>query len=298
MTGFDLEKELVRFAQGLRPAGTVSDSVLSIAYKLGTAVWLCVHTGRDSRCAQIDLANDPAKIILYRSGDVDGERQVRLWEDDLLTKKERFSIAHELGHWIAFSKFKIGPQAKKSKYWEQERAINAFAGSLLAPDWLVAKWLRETPVDAPISPFALRNWASSQCRSSEDVVAKALVRQRKTIGFLKLVCMKRRDGKEILKVLCSAAGEAVNLPPDGSYIDDVQFKNLLHAKKAGDATISHLQLCKCAPQNLKISWRRLNSERLEEITWVSLASSSRANVEVNSKSAIQQAQARPLFPEL
>jgi Zn-dependent peptidase ImmA (M78 family) len=138
-------------------------SVVSIAHELGTVISLRFHTSPGPHFAQIDLGDTPPKIIVYRSGQRNGEREIREGDENLLSPRERFSIAHELGHWVAFSRFRIGPQSERRVYWEHERVMNAFAGCLLAPDWLVMRWLDQVPEGRPVPPFAVRYWASSQC---------------------------------------------------------------------------------------------------------------------------------------
>lgn len=267
----DIERELVQFAHGIRPAGRPFVPLVELARKLGTVVHLRLHTNATSPSAQIDLGSTPPKILLYRSAGVSGEREIRAGEEDLLTPRERFSVAHELGHWVAFSRLRVGPQSDRRLYWEHERAINAFAGCLLAPDWLVARWLTEIPEGTPASPFALRYW-SAQCRSSEEVVAKALARHRNSIGFLKLrVMTKSTTGTDVLLVLCSVSGEGVSLPKERSHIDTPELFRLLKAKQVGSGSFLQLRLGRCEPQNLRVSWRHRNAFESQQTIWLSIA---------------------------
>jgi len=189
----------------------------------------------------------------------------------MLTPRERFSVAHELGHWVAYSRLKIKPEAKGERYWEHERAVNAFAASLLVPDWLVTRWLDEVPEGMPVCPFALRKWASLQCRCSEEVVAKALVKCGSSIGFLKLLpTTRKKDGTRVLRVLCSAAGSKVRLPSEHAHIENPDFQKLLDSRSVGEAQLKEVQLGRCNLQNLRIAWRRGRPLGLEPTTWLSI----------------------------
>lgn len=267
MTAAELQRELIRIAHTLRPVGKPLSSVVGIAYDLGTAVWLRFHTSRGSPTAQIDFANQPPKILLYRAGKINGEREIRPFEDDLLTARERFSIAHELGHWMAFTHFRLGPAPNARRYWEQEKAINAFAGCLLIPDWLVGAWLTKTPEGQPLPPSALEHWAKSQCGVSEEVVTKALVRRRKSIGFLRLWFSRNKGGTRVLEVLSSACGEGLQLPKRRAHIQDSPLLDLLKSS-SGSAAFERLNIASTELYDANISWFRNSSK---ETTWVSIS---------------------------
>jgi hypothetical protein len=279
----DIQGELLELSRALRPIGKPFVSLVDVASELGAVVSLQMCTDLDSPGAQIDLRSRPPKVILYRLGRVNGERELRSWEENLLSARERFSIAHELGHWILFSRFRIGPQTDNRTYWDHERAINEFAGHLLAPDWLVEHWLESTPKGMPVPPFALRYWAVSLCRSSEDVIAKRLVQHRSSIGFLRLLLSRRsKDGAEVLQVMCSAAGGALRLPNERSHLDAPELRQLLKAEKVGSASLSELKLGRCKAQSLQIAWRRGKPLKSAETIWVSLSAEARDGMAVGS----------------
>ncbi len=266
----NLEEALSHWARALRPAGQPPESILEIVHRLGISVSLRMQTVRRSLSAEIDLRSQPPQIVLYRFSSVDGNREIRPYEDSLLTSRERFSIAHELGHWIAITHLGFPIQLDHRQYWEHESVINRFASQLLVPDWLVEKWLRETPDGTPVPPFALRFWASSICGTSEEVITKAIVRHRPSAGFLRLLPTRSKAGASVLLVLSSAAGSALQLPVERTHIKEPSLSCLLSERKVGSASLRHLSLGRCMPQDLSLAWRRGNPVNSRETIWISM----------------------------
>ena len=266
----DLKSELSSVATSLRPLGKPFVSVLELANDLGTAVSLRLQNARKSNTAQIDLLTNPAKIVVHRYSKVEGERDLKRQDEGLLNSRERFSVAHELGHWVLYDRFQIGPESEGRPYWEQEEVINAFAGHLLVPDWLAKSWVETIPGHLPIPPFALRSWAE-KCRVSEEVAAKALARQKNLIGFLRLVSTRRkRDQARVLQVLSCAKGDALELPSERSHIENASLFEMLTSSTVGSGWMEQVSLARCAPQDLGIAWRHANKWRSEDTIWLSL----------------------------
>jgi hypothetical protein len=266
----DLKSELSSVATSLRPLGKPFVSVLELANDLGTAVSLRLQNARKSNTAQIDLLTNPAKIVVHRYSKVEGERDLKRQDEGLLNSRERFSVAHELGHWVLYDRFQIGPESEGRPYWEQEEVINAFAGQLLVPDWLAKSWVETIPRHLPIPPFALRSWAE-KCRVSEEVAAKALARQKNLIGFLRLVSTRRkRDQAPVLQVLSCAKGDALELPSERSHIENASLFEMLTSSTVGSGWMEQVSLARCAPQDLGIAWRHANKWRSEDTIWLSL----------------------------
>src|SRR5580698_1509046 len=95
--GFRLEK----FAADLRPSEQSFVSVLKIAHRLGSKVYLRFEKVLPQPVARVDLLAKPPTIYLTRHSPIAGERRLDRYEDHLLSCRERFSVAHELGHIVA-----------------------------------------------------------------------------------------------------------------------------------------------------------------------------------------------------
>lgn len=57
----------------------------------------------------------------------------RLALGSALSPRERFTLAHELGHYVVDSRYGFRPTTK-SYYWQLEQVCDAFAGELLVPE--------------------------------------------------------------------------------------------------------------------------------------------------------------------
>lgn len=264
------KQELLNLASSLRPAGKPSVSILEIAHQLGAVVSLQLHTARKSETAQINLRSRPPKILLYRFNSAQGEREIDGREEGILTPRERFSIAHELGHWLLLDRLGIDPQQGGRSYWVQEEAVNAFAGKLLVPDWLAEDWLGDTRQEEPVPTFALRKWAE-QSRVSEEVVAKALVRHRDQIGFLRLLpSVRKRDGLPVLQAILSARGARLELPNERSHLADPELMDLVNTSQIGSTKwFVGLRLGRCPAQDLGVTWRHGNRFDSRTTFWLS-----------------------------
>lgn len=69
-----------------------------------------------------------------------------LYRQDL-TPRERFTIAHELGHYLIHMRFSFKPTSRR-EYWRLEEICNEFAATLLAPQRAVDAALRTDPQKA------------------------------------------------------------------------------------------------------------------------------------------------------
>src|SRR5258708_6170201 len=115
----NLPLELEQFASSLRPSGENFVSVLKVAHRLGSKVCLRFEKECTRSSARVELSARPPTIYLTRHSPVRGERFLDTHEDHLLTPRERFSVAHELGHLVAYEKFRLLPANEKSDYWIQ-----------------------------------------------------------------------------------------------------------------------------------------------------------------------------------
>ena len=252
----NLQSGLEHIAADLRPAEQQFVPVLEIAHRLGVRV--CVRLSKECRrpAARIEIAANPPTIYVTRRSPVEGGRILESHEDRLLSPRERFSVAHELGHLVAFRELKLTPSQEKSEYWTHEGCMHSFAAALLMPEWLLDGWLSSLPAGEPVSPFALRCWARDVTRLSEEVVATQLCLRRPEIGFMKVSTIRRRRDKcKVLRVLFAASGDRVSLPKTHSHVENKYLLERLAAESTGMATIRQCALGTCEPQDISIVWR-------------------------------------------
>jgi IrrE N-terminal-like domain len=283
---------LERFASDIRPRGKGFVSVLNIARQLGARVCILLETDSVHRHARIDLAAEPPTIYLIRRSPVCGEKYLNSHEDHLLTPRERFSVAHELGHLVAYQRFNVFPATEKSTYWAQEEWMHRFAGALLTPEAVLDECLFGLSVGEPVCPFTLYSAATDRVRLSQEVLATQLCLRRSDIGFMKLGVDRRAGDRErVLRVLFSVAGSRLQLPNNRSHIDEENLLRRLEADHTGTVALRQCALGKLEPQDFNISWRRMGSlngsapkdsstelRTLTPLFWVSIASYAESSV--------------------
>ena len=235
--------------------------------------------------ASCELSNSPV-ISLYRRASADSIASLGPNDEGTLTARERFSVAHELGHCVAYLTHGFRPLTRhddRHRYWEQERAMDDFAGTLLVPPWLAGRWLGETARPDATSVFRIRKWARS-CAVSNEVVAKALCRAVPELGFLKVAdAVRLKDSARLFVVLHSSAGRSLQLPNQHSHLDNADFVGLIagrtgvdtiHRCDVGNRRLGHVQIAWFASRGSISSRRREfgSTVRLSGISyWICLA---------------------------
>jgi len=253
----NLPRQLEHIANSMRPSGRDFISILRVAHQAGARVCMRFETECGRSPASIELAMKPPTIYLTRHSPLRGQRYLDVHEDHLLTPRERFSVAHELGHLVAYDKFNLLPAVEKSEYWIQEEWMHKFAGTLLTPESVVDDCLNDLRLGTPVCPFILRAKASDVARVSQEVLATQLCLKRPDIGFMKVVFAKRKaDDQRVLRVIFSTSGDQLRLPKNHSHIDCGSLVRKLENGDVGSATMQRCVLGKLDPQDVNIAWRR------------------------------------------
>lgn len=206
-------------------------SLLKIARNLGLEVRLVGALHQSERQAGLLDYTSPPRVTIRRTARLAFTKQLTVLDESLLRPRDRFTLAHEIGHWVAYQKFGIGPAASTSEYWQDEAAVNQFAGSLLVPDRQVDSWLSTLSDNQGIHIQQMTRWAR-ETGISREVVSLRLCQRRRGIGFLAL---KVKPGRQQyfpdLLVSHSASDPALCLPARRRII-----RNERLAKRLSEAT--------------------------------------------------------------
>src|SRR5262245_35611553 len=89
-------------------------ALLPLAERLGAAVELQSCSSKRFHASTVVDAR-PARIVVYRQSSSPFRRMLHREEDHVLTARERFSVAHELGHWLALDRFGVKPETGRSR---------------------------------------------------------------------------------------------------------------------------------------------------------------------------------------
>lgn len=254
VSGFLQEK-----ARDLRPPGRhLPARLIRIANDLGVSVSLVLrplrpHGTYHARC---QLQKQPPQILIYRNSDTAAVAPVTPASEHILTPRERFSVAHELGHCIAYQSHGMHPVAERDdarEYWRHERVMNEFASALLVPHWICSEWKSQLRTVDATCLFRVRRWAND-CRVSHEVVVNALTRDTEDIGFLKVAeATRMSSNRRLLVVFHSCSGSNIALPNLYSHLDDVDFVDTIN----GRSGVQLLHRCRFGPTKLdhaQVAW--------------------------------------------
>ena len=246
-------------ASELRPVGGHQPArLVQIANDLGIHVKLVLRPleRNDSYHARCELLERPLQILVYRSSPTAAIAPVSPANEHLLSSRERFSIAHELGHCIAYQSCGLKPVPERDnrrEYWYQERAMNEFASALLVPPWLSSQWKSQLSNFDASCLFRIRDWANA-CKASPEVVVTALTRDMQGIGFLKVgVGVRLRAARRVLVVFHSSSSSNLAFPNLYSHIDDAEFVNTVTGK-GGVIWLPRCRLGSIELKEVQIAW--------------------------------------------
>lgn len=263
---------LCAIAQEMRPpkkSGFIP--LIPLAKQLNVRVWLQLSNASRRSHALSDLSSNPIDVTIIRHGSVRGRQIVESDDEATLRPSERFSLAHELGHVLAFQRFGVQPEKEKSAYWAQEACMNEFSQRLLVPDWLLKRWLNAIEDVRPVPLHALRTWGIEECGISQQVVATAISKACHGVAFMTAQIHESKSLKsQVLKVLFSTRGGDIRLPATHSHLSCPQLRQILLSKPFGVADIDEVRLDR-RPQALKLAWRQTQNTSQAPVYWLSLA---------------------------
>lgn len=268
-------KAMIELAEAIRPSARAPYiSIISIAHQLGLQVTINFRREGHGLHAKIDMSSCPPNITVFRGATVDAVKTVAVTEEHLLLPRERFSIGHEIGHWLGKERLGVKPVAERGQqYWNQEEWMNAFAAALLLPSAIAMEWLTQAAGNGPINPIELRSWAL-KAKVSEEVVAHALCRVKDTLAFMKVRRASRSsNGEPVLKVLFSCSGSRLKMPHIHRHLRSDTLQMLLDSKDLGLASGVTADFVEGA-NRVGVAWRRVTKNQLQKTKddrwWISL----------------------------
>jgi Zn-dependent peptidase ImmA (M78 family) len=189
----------------LNPDGTWPVNLNGIVSRLGIGLRYEKQKVKTSSYLQLE---DVPTIIIYR-------QNLSL----LLSARERFSIAHELAHWIVWRRFGFLPSSET--YWEHETICNEFAAGLLVPPHALKRFL-EKQYGENVDPVYFPDKVKLSAAVSWDVAAKSITATHSAdSAYLRFIKVSNANSKKgaaskqqvALKVNCSTL---TNMP--GSFV--------------------------------------------------------------------------------
>jgi uncharacterized protein DUF955 len=210
MIELPLREALARSQVELNPSGDWPVRIAQIASLLGIA--LHFRAAHAQEVADLEIGEHPVITIYRRSN-----------HQRTLDGNERFSVAHELGHWILWRRARAVP-GRASEYWLHEALCNEFAAELLVPRVRLQKTvekLRQQNVRSIFFPATVARAANV----SWSVAARAITSLYPTLGYLRLVSDSTRrlfvSTSSISRRLGCFVGERAFIR-DGAFLNAAQ----------------------------------------------------------------------------
>jgi len=232
--------------------------------------------------------SQPPEIVLFRSTKQSFKKNLSAEDEENLTVRERFSLAHEIAHWYAFKQFGIDPEEPGTPdYWRHEKIMNDFAGVLLVPEKLLDKWVNAIDGGGIANIHHVSRWSRDANVSFSALVTRVVERQPGT-GFLKLAVGEEKATKKlqraprpILEVLPEAVGNGIALPNNFAPIrNDRLIEKLRGSKKGYEKWMPSISFDNKKIQNLYLWWLQTNFfkgekfrhlNEIEDVYWTSWA---------------------------
>jgi len=246
-------------ADELNPQCRCPLDIAEVLARLGISLEFKAIQGRSGRAYLV--IGDSASVVVSRNRTAPS-----------LAEGDRFSIAHEVGHWVVWRRFGFLPSSK-TEYWKHEALCNEFAALLLVPPRFLAGFLRDLEQRHRVYSVFFPKCVASSARVSWDVAARSITALPSArLAYLKLSTMKCEDSltrddspQEILKVVCSSfAGRAGSFLGEGARIRDNQLSDWMRglrinerATKPLTINLGQLQLCNvgaCFARQSKNCW--------------------------------------------
>lgn len=225
--------------------------VLRVADSLGLKVVIRFHPKIGRRDARVQLESNPPVIELFRFASRHGTRHMDPEQEYLLRPRERFSVAHEVGHWLAFARLGVRPAREGSAYWKQEELANEFANALLVQDELVEGWLRSIVGERRVGVHLLAAW-SREAKVSMEAASTAICRRQSGLGFLKLRPGRSAKGETVWVVKFSTS-RGIDLPRVHTHVAGPHLDRFFDLSQ-GERELGNLRLGSHEIRNVAIAW--------------------------------------------
>jgi hypothetical protein len=153
-----IREALKRALLEINPSSTWPVNVHAILSRLG--IQLSFTDAPDKRVSYLEVEGTPRITICRKTAAL------------FLSPRERFSIAHELAHWVIWRRFGSLPSSE-SEYWFHETLCNEFAAGLLVPEPALSQFL-DTELRAKTHPVYFPSRIVRLAAVSWDVAAKSI----------------------------------------------------------------------------------------------------------------------------
>ncbi len=216
-------------------------------------VYRHVAAGEKRGVAYLQLGNPPTITLVRSCPDRFGKTQIA--GEARLSRRDRFSIAHELAHYLLWQRVGILPATTRSQYWQHEALCNEFANRLLVNRLSLRTFLKT--VDSSVPAVGYPHLVARRANVTWPVAARAISAETHSqLCYLRVA--PRQDNLDYLRVDCSSLSFGIqNFAGQAAYLYDKEIcDSLLLIKQVAES--GHGFLYKL-PVTLSFGSLRLNN---------------------------------------
>lgn len=174
------------------------------------------HTSNGERrgVAYLQIGDTPTITLVRSCPGENGKMQAA--GETRLSRRDRFSVAHELAHYLLWQRGGILPATNRSQYWQHEALCNEFAGHLLVHRQSLQTFLGTVDPSVPAADYP--RLVAKKADVTWPVAARAISAETQSqLCYLRVA--PRQDNLDFLRVDCSSlsfgfqnfAGQAAHL---------------------------------------------------------------------------------------
>ena len=193
-----IRETLRRACVELNPTGDWPIDLKQIMFRLGLELNRENSHAKKGK-AYLRIGNTPSIVLICRDG------------NGPLCPSERFSIAHELAHWVIWCRHGIVPSGRRD-YWLQERLCNDFAAQLLVSRPTLVTFLddlQEENMDAVYFPQRVANAAGVSWSVAARSISEVFPASHAYLRLVKEISQTTGSQNEkVLRVKCSSLSTA------------------------------------------------------------------------------------------
>lgn len=238
----------------INPSGEWPLDMNKVLSRLGIQLYYTIDTNKRGK-AYLQLSDKPVIYLVQENS-----------KEPRFGVQERFSVAHELAHWVLWCRLGILPSST-ADYWRHEELCNEFAAKVLVSPGSLEAFVKHS-LQNKVNPVYLPDRVAEVAGVSWDVAARSISELSSIdAGYIKLVVDAKTEGKHIGHSHAFRVATSSIKGNRGSYLaQNARFQNVVlnsFLRNLGIDNVAHrrvsLNLGKIALDDVNCTFLRQHS---------------------------------------